>query len=201
MKKNGKNGNGKAVEVREIVPAADRHERFCQEYLMDLNATAAYGRTYPDASKATAMVGGCQLLSNPKISQRVAELQAERANRAQVSQDDILRELMLLGFSDVRHLTVDDNGNLELTPGAPDEAYRAVASVKHRITSNGDFTTREVEYKLWNKNNALELLGKHIGLFPNKHEHGGPGGGPIPVEFTFDLGGPVAQRRLESSGE
>ena len=199
-KRNG-NGKGKAVEVREIAPVAERHERFCQEYLIDLNATAAYLRTYPDSSEDAAAVGACRLLGNAKIVARVAELQAERASRVQVSQDDVLRELMRLGFSDVRHFTVNDLGHLELAEGAPEEAWRAVASVKHRIISNGDFTTREVELKLWNKNNALEALGRHIGMFPNKHEHGGIGGGPIPVEFTFNLGGPVGQRQLEDGGE
>jgi phage terminase small subunit len=201
-KRNGKNGsgNGKAVEVREIVPPADRHERFCQEYLLDLNATAAYMRTYPDASSESARASAPRLLAN--LSNRIAELQAERANRVQVSQDAILREFMLIGFSDPRHFTVSELGHLELADGAPEEAWRAVSSVKHRITSNGDFTTREIEFRLWNKNNALELLGKHIGMFPNKVEHGGPGGGPIPVEFTFDLGGSVGQRRqLEDGGE
>lgn len=29
---------------------------------------------------------------------------------------------------------------------------------------------------------ALELLGKHVGMFTEKHEHSGPNGGPIPFE-------------------
>ena len=200
-KGNGKNGkNGRAVEVREIVPVEDRHERFANEYLIDLNATAAYRRTYPDASDATAMVGGCQLLSNPKVAARIAELQAERANRVQVEQDTILRELLLIGISDVRQFVVNEDGHLILAEGAPEEAWRAVASIKHKITSNGDFTTREVELKLWNKPSALELLGRHIGLFPNRTEHSGPGGGKIPVEFSFDLGGPMNDRRQLEGG-
>lgn len=201
MSGNGKNGkNGKAVEVRQIVPAEDRHERFCQEYLLDLNATAAYQRTYPDSSPAAAEVGGCRLLGNAKVANRIAELQAELLSRVQVSQDDILRELMILGYSDVRHYEVDEHGHLTLAEGAPDVAWRAVSSVKHRITSNGEYTTREIEYKLWNKNNALELLGRHKGTFPNRTEHTGPGGGKIPLEFTFEIAKAGAQQ-LEDGGE
>lgn len=200
-KGNGKNGkNGKAVEVREVVPAADRHERFCQEYLLDLNATAAYQRTYPDASPASCEAAGCRLLGNVKVAQRIADLQAELLNRVQVSQDDILRELMIIGYSDVRHFVINEQGHLELAEGAPDVAWRAVSSVKHRIVSNGEYTTREVEYKLWNKNNALELLGRHRGAFPNKHEHTGPGGGKIPYHFTFEIAKAGAQQ-LEDGSE
>lgn len=198
MKGNGK--NGKVVEVREIVPSEDRRERFANEYLLDLNATNAYLRTYPDASTETAAANGSRLLGNAKVAARVAELQAERANRVQISQDDILRELLRIGLSDVRHFTVDDLGRLLLAEGAPEEAWRAVASVKHRITSGEDFTVREVEYRLWNKNNALELLGKHIGLFPNRMEHSGPGGGKIPHQFTFEIAKAGAQQ-LEGVSE
>src|ERR1019366_884653 len=30
-------------------------------------------------------------------------------------------------------------------------------------------------------NKALELLGRHVGAFPNKHEHPGPAGDPVPI--------------------
>ena len=34
---------------------------------------------------------------------------------------------------------------------------------------------------------ALELLGKHLGMFKDVVEHSGPGGGPIPVDLGPDL--------------
>ncbi|HYC32375.1 MAG TPA: terminase small subunit [Gemmatimonadales bacterium] len=144
-----------------------RHERFCEEYLEDLNATAAYQRAYPGAKPAAARASAAQLLANPSVADRIAELQAERAARVQVRLDDILRELMLIAFSDVRFFTVDDHGNLELRAGAPDHAWRAVSSVKHRIITRGsdddEFTVREIEYRLWNKPDALKLLKAHLG--------------------------------------
>lgn len=30
-------------------------------------------------------------------------------------------------------------------------------------------------------NKSLELLGRHVGAFPNKHEHSGPNNEPIPI--------------------
>jgi hypothetical protein len=111
----------------------------------------------------SAAAAAARLLGNVKVSERVAELQAERAARVQVKLDDVLRELMQLAFSDVRNFEVDDLGHLELREGAPESAWRSVASVKHRITSHGDdFTVREVEYRLWNKNDALKQLREHL---------------------------------------
>jgi phage terminase small subunit len=40
-----------------------------------------------------------------------------------------------------------------------------------------------IKFKLHDKLRALELLGKHLGMFVERHA--GPEGGPIPVEHTF----------------
>jgi phage terminase small subunit len=170
--------------------ANDRHERFCEEYLVDLNATAAYLRAYPGTGHASARRSASDLLTNPDVTDRIAELQDERAARVQVRLDDVLRELMLLAFSDVRHFEVDDLGHLNLRDGAPESAWRAVSSVKHRIISNGDFTTREIEYRLWNKNDALKQLRDHLG------EHAGQDEDVIPLATLRKA---LARARLRSA--
>lgn len=180
MSGNGTNGNG------SVALANDAHERFAEEYLIDLNATAAYQRVYPSASEKSARTAGPRLLANVGIADRVANLQWERANRVRVEADDVLRELLLLAKSDVQHFVVNELGHLELVEGAPEAAWRSVASVKHRITSNGDFTTREVEYRLWDKPAALKMLAQHLGLLVERHEITGKGGAPL--RFTLALG-------------
>jgi hypothetical protein len=61
----------------------------------------------------------------------------------------------------------------------------AVSSIKKKTTvrrvpvTNEVVTTYDVEIKLWDKPNPLKLMGRHVGLFPDKVEHSGPGGGPI----------------------
>lgn len=40
---------------------------------------------------------------------------------------------------------------------------------------------------------ALELLGKHLGMFPDKHEHTGPRGGAIPHQMTHEAKPDAAQ--------
>jgi hypothetical protein len=62
---------------------------------------------------------------------------------------------------------------------------RAVQSVKrktHRDKEGG--VTYEVEFRLWNKPDALKLMGKHTGVAAcsDRMEVSGPGGGPIAVQ-------------------
>lgn len=169
-----RNGNGRH-------PAG--HEEFCQQYLVDLNATAAYQRAYPDVKPSSARAAGARLLANVSVIDRIAQLQQERMERLRVSQDDVIRELLLLAQSDVRHFTVDQAGELHLKEGAPEDAWRAVSSVKHRTTTRGsgddEFTVREVEYKLWDKPGCLRMLGEHLAMFKQILRHANPDGSPL----------------------
>jgi hypothetical protein len=159
----------------------DAHERFAEEYLKDLNATQAYMRVYPDSGYEAAQSSGSVLLGNPMVAERVAELKVERSRRTNIDLDRIVQELMLLGFSDPRWVQVNDGGHFEIVPGAPDGAIRSVASVTHKIYSNGDFTTREITYKFWNKNDALKQLADHL-RHPIKAADEETGEGVLPLD-------------------
>ena len=63
----------------------------------------------------------------------------------------------------------------------------AIQSVKRRKTvkedRDGNVTiTYDVELRLWDKPAPLKLMGRHVGLFPDRVEHVGPNGGPIQVQ-------------------
>lgn len=64
---------------------------FCREYLVDLNATAAAKRA--GYAKGSAEVQGCRLLKNDKVASRIAELQAEAADRNKVTVDAVIAKL------------------------------------------------------------------------------------------------------------
>ncbi len=154
---------------KELTP---KQRAFVAEYLVDLNATQAAIRAGYSAKSADKI--GTQLLGKTSVAAAVAEARDARAERVQLAADEVLRELAILVRSDVRYFQVDDNGNLTLTENAPDEAWRAVASVKHKITTHGKgddaYTTRDIEYRLWDKNSAIEKAMKHLGLLVDKHE-------------------------------
>lgn len=141
--------------------------RFVAEYLVDLNATQAAIRS--GYSAKTAESQGSTLLRNPKVAAAVAAGKAKRTTRTAITQDQVLRELALLAFSDVNHYLIDDNGKLMLADGAPKHASRAVSSIKRRTRTDPDgAVTHEVELKLWDKPGPLKLAGRHVGLFNEK---------------------------------
>lgn len=78
----------------------EKQRRFCEEYLVDLNATRAYMAAYPSTKKeSTAAVCASQLLRNPKISKYLRKRQQEQQERVQVRQDDVLRAIKEIAFN------------------------------------------------------------------------------------------------------
>ena len=57
--------------------ANPRHERFCQEYHISLNSTAAYKIAYPKSSQKGAETSGPRLLGNVRVMGRLLYLQAK----------------------------------------------------------------------------------------------------------------------------
>ncbi len=68
-----------------------RQARFVEEYLIDLNATQAAIRA--GYSKKTANEQGAQLLAKLSIRQAVAEAQAIRSKRTEITQDEVIQGL------------------------------------------------------------------------------------------------------------
>lgn len=147
----------------------ERQRRFVEEYLVDGNATQAATRA--GYSPATARQQGQRMLTNVDIKAALKAAQGQRSERIGVTQDRVVEELALVGFSDLRHYKVT-GGGLMLAEHAPSEAMRAVSSVKQTMKldqETGDLVTN-VEYKFWDKNSALEKLAKHLGMFVERHE-------------------------------
>ena len=79
----------------------EKQRRFCEEYLIDLNATRAYKAAYPSAKKdSTAAQNGSRMLRNAKVRDFIQELKQERENRVIVSQDDVLTAIQEIAFDD-----------------------------------------------------------------------------------------------------
>ena len=68
-----------------------RQERFCREFLVDMNGTKASVRA--GYSEKTAYSQASRLLKNAKVAARIAELQAETAKRLDVTVDSVMADL------------------------------------------------------------------------------------------------------------
>ena len=166
------------------------HQLFCEEYLICMSATKAYLKIYSDSSRIAARNNSSRLMANDSISVEIKRLRAERSKRLAVEADDVLQELKLLGFSDISdYLDFGPVGvTLKEMSELPLEMTRAVAKVSHHLGVEGGGS---VEFKLHDKISALEKIGKHLGMFPNKHEVVGKDDGP--VKHIFEIVDPKEQ--------
>lgn len=158
----------------------DAHERFCQEYLVDLNATAAYQRVYPKVSATSAPAAGARLLKNVKVQTRLTELQQARSERTQITADRVITELARIGFSDMRDFTEWGPQGVTLKPSdtLTDDQARCVAEVSETTGEKSG----SLRFKLHDKLGALVKLGQHLGVkFVERHEHTGKDGTPLPA--------------------
>ena len=136
----------------------DKQERFCEEYMIDLNATQAAIRA--GYSPKTANEQGSQLLAKLSIQNRIAQLQAEQSRRTGVSADRVVRELAKIAFVNAADLIDPKTASLKSDVSHDDLA--AVQSVKVKTFGEDGL---EQEVKLADKLRALDLLGKHLGMF------------------------------------
>lgn len=156
--------------------------RFCDEYLMDLNATRAYKVAYSRCKKdETANVNGSKLLRNTKVQEYIAEKMKEREQRTEVTQDRVVQELAKIAFFNIKDIYNTD-GTLKRIKDIDNETAKAISSVKTlqragsmKININPEGKDEElpiehipeqtIEFKANDKVKALELLGKHLGMF------------------------------------
>ena len=141
----------------------EKQKRFAEEYLVDLNATQAAIRA--GYSPDTANEQGSRLLANVNIKNTVDKLIAERSRRTGINADRVIREIAKIAFVNAGEIV--DLDTALLMDKISDDDTAAIQSVKVK-TFGEDGVEREV--KLADKLKALELLGKHLGLFKDKLE-------------------------------
>ena len=175
---------------------------FADEYLIDLNATRAYRAAYPSVKKEqTAAQAGSRMLRNVKVAAYISERMEERKKRTEITQDRVLNELAAIAFSNAadyakvveRQATAEVDGNiiplvgedgepilyrtveLELTDNLTEEQQRALGTIKKGRDG--------LEQKPCDKVKALELLGRHLGMWNDKLDVAGDMDMKIVVDY------------------
>ena len=159
----------------------EKQERFVEEYLVDLNATQAAIRA--EYSSKTAYSMGQRLLKNVEVQAAIQQAKQKRSQRTEITQDMVLKELSKIAFAngtdfakvvcrEVPMTTVDEDGNLQTvtkrqqlveikdTEMVNPEKRAAISSIKE-----GKYG---IEISSYDKVKALELLGKHLGMFDSR---------------------------------
>lgn len=132
----------------------DKQKRFIEEYLIDLNATQAAIRA--GYSEDTAKEMGYENLTKPHIQEAIQEAQNKRSERTQITQDDVIRRLIEIA---------------DISTGKKAITETEIARTEGGVIVGTDVTKTCFEPHAANK--ALELLGKHLGMFRDKVEVSG----------------------------
>lgn len=125
-----------------------RQRRFVDEYLVDLNGTQAAIRAGYSVSGARAHA--CKLLTNANIQAAISVAMSQRKERTELTADEVIRDLR-----EVRDICMG----------------RKTVKVVEVVKFEGEATPHEVDSLVFDANGAnkaLELLGKHIGMFGDK---------------------------------
>lgn len=142
----------------------EKQKRFVEEYLIDLNATQAAIRAgyKVDNARQTAT----ENLAKPYIAEAINKALAERSRRTGINQDRVIQELAKIAFVNITDIV---NADCEILPDADEADLAAIESVKVKTipTKSGE-TGVEREVKLSSKLKALEMLGKHLGMWNDK---------------------------------
>ena len=173
----------------------DKMRQFVDEYLIDLNGTQAAIRA--GYSESTAQEQSSQLLARPDIRALIEQAQKDRVDRVQINQDTTVNELKTIAFSDVADFViVKEGGVIEQRPfnELKKEQTRCVKKIKQTVrtaqSSDGSILhqTATLEIELHDKLKALELLGRHLGIFNDRLTLDGA----LPLMISFEVAPPVA---------
>ena len=146
------------------MPLTDKQQRFCEEYVIDLNATQSAIRA--GYSEKTANEQGSQNLAKLSIQEYISELKQKASDILEITHQDVLKRLKNWAESDITEtigLTADQLKELPL------EIRQLITEYKHTrksyvvdgSTVNEDF----IQLKFVSKEKAIEMIGRHIGFY------------------------------------
>lgn len=144
-----------------------KQQRFCEEYVVDLNGTKAAIRA--GYSQRSAAVQSARLLIKDNIKTKIDELKSKKSQKVQITAELVLGELLKLATADLS-LAYDEHGNLKPIKDIPEAVRKCISSVESFEEYQGAGKDRlyigeTKKIKFWDKTKSLDLLGRHLALF------------------------------------
>jgi phage terminase small subunit len=185
-----------------------KHEAVIQAFIASKDRVGwkAYASVYKKSGQRAAEVAWSRLLKIAEFSARLAELEQavvdQVVEKTGITVERVITELGKLGFANMlSYVRIDgEDLRLDFTRLTKDEAA-AIQEITTETTRIGDDEDgREItrtKFKLADKRAALVDIGRHLKMFTDRHEHAGPGGGPITTkDATERLGELELARRI-----
>jgi phage terminase small subunit len=164
-----KSEKGEMEKKKQNHAITPKQEKFCQEYLKCGNASEAYRLSYNISNMKPQSVNRAakQLLDNTKIASRLKEIQAPALQKTEITLEKTLSEIARLAYSDPRKL-YDENGELKPIHTLDDDTAACIGGITFDTDQQGNRYVKSI--KTWDKNSALEKLGKHFKMFVERLE-------------------------------
>lgn len=148
------------MSAKKKLKLTAKQKSFCEQYLIDCNATQAAIRAGYNINSAKE--GGYENLTKPHVKEYMSVLIAQQEERTLITADSILIRLNQVANRCMQAELVIYNDS-----DVPENA--------------------EYQFNAAGANKALELLGKHLGMFVERKEVSGPNGDPIPLDSIFEF--------------
>lgn len=143
----------------------DKQKRFCDEYLIDLNATQAAIRA--GYAEKSARITASQMLGNVRVQDylqaRKIELDKRLENKYLISRERVLNEHARIGFSDIRVYFNTDGSLKNITDLTIDEAAALSSVESDDITIGGKKIGKTQKIKVYDKKGSLDSIAKIMG--------------------------------------
>ena len=139
------------TEAGSLTP---KQQRFVEEYLVDLNATQAAIRA--GYSERTANEQGARLLANVSVAKAVQSAMDVRSERTAITADYVLQSIVETMERCKQAVPVTHKNGDRVWVTTPD------GEIAPAFTFNAAGVLK-----------GAELLGKHLALFTERHEHSG----------------------------
>lgn len=135
--------------------------RFVEEYMIDLNASAAARRAGYAPKRADVI--GFENLRKPEIQQAIQAKRRERSASTGITAERVVKEIARIAFADPRSVMEWSAHGVTLRDSASltDDQAAAVMEVSETRSESGG----SLKVKLHNKVEALEKLARHVGLY------------------------------------
>ena len=140
-----------------------KQQRFCDEYLIDLNATQAAIRA--GYSKKTAAVIATENLRKPNISEYIEKRMAEKDAELIADQNEVIKYLTSVMRREATESVVVTLSEEETKYVEDEHGTMRKQTIKKEVPK-----IVEIPAKLSDANKAAELLGKRYGLYVEEQE-------------------------------
>ena len=157
---------------RKIDKLNPKIREFIYNYIeLGFNATKAYLKTYKNKSYSTAKINSHRLLLKANIKEALQELLDEHWNVKENNISETFKRWQILASADISDY-LDDQGNIKVEEFKELNTY-PIAQFDKNITDTANGQNIKQSIKLLDKQKALEMISKILGMIQEKIEHSG----------------------------